>query len=414
MKKEESIIGFTNDNTLLSEVAHKEMHTIYPNEKEEISRTVIALERSKALQTAILEALAGCKFLLNKEGYFIHYYSSSEASFLIKDLQNIKGKTLSDVFPSYVAQAILTNIKWSIEHQIVQHFEFIIPLEEGMQYFEARINAVNDTEVIAFFHNITDKKIAQEQLKKKLEELDAKNRELKKYIDSNLELENFAYVASHDLREPIRTIKNFAHLLESRYKDKLDKTAMRHIRFIVEGAAQMNDLVEDLLTYSRVNTAKRKIEVINIKQILHEVLRGLDRSITETASIIIIDEFPQITKGNATQMKQLLLNLISNAIKFKKPDTANTISISMKGYGEHWKLAIKDNGIGIQKEFQKQIFLLFKKLHNTQHYSGTGLGLAICEKIVKQHEGDIWVESNAGEGATFCCTLKKDLALTEE
>lgn len=371
------------------------------------------LQKSEALQYAILQALPGFKFLLNDEGQFVFHYPDNEESLFISTHEDIKGKNLSDVFPVYVAQAILTNIKWSIEHEVVQHFEFIMSINDEMQYFEARINAVNNKEVIALFKNITDKKIAKEELKKKFEELDVKNRELKKYIDSNLELENFAYIASHDLREPIRTIKNFAKLLESRYKDKLDETAMRHIRFIVDGAAQMNNLVEDLLTYSRVNTTNHEIQAIDIKQTLLDVLGGLDKSITETKSIITIGELPEDIKANPTKMKQLLLNLISNAIKFKKPNTSNEILIEMKDYGEYWKLTIEDSGIGIKKEFQEQIFLLFKKLHDTQHYPGTGLGLAICEKIVKQHDGDIWVESKEGEGAMFCCTIKKNLEVIQ-
>ncbi len=367
------------------------------------------LHKSEALQQAVLQVLSGAKFLLNKEGEFLHCYPSPEVDSFIPNANNFKGQKLSAVFPAYIAQAILINIKKSIEQKSVQTIEFKLPIDGTMSYFETRVNLISKDEVIAIFNDITDIKKAQETLKEQFNELDEKNRQLKKYIDSNLQLENFAYIASHDLRQPLRTIRNFAELLRNKYADQLDETAINHINLIVTGTSQMNSLVEDLLTYSRVNTENHSFEPIDVKKLLNEVLNGLENYIKESGTTVKIQELPETINANPTKMKQLFLNLITNAIKFRKPEVPARVLISMKDLGEYWKLNVEDNGIGIRKEFQKQIFMLFKKLHAAGEHPGTGLGLAICQKIIEQHEGNIWIESQEGEGAVFCCTIKKDL-----
>ncbi|KAA3637310.1 MAG: hypothetical protein DWQ02_06950, partial [Bacteroidetes bacterium] len=188
-----------------------------------------------------------------------------------------------------------------------------------------------------------------------------------------------------------------------------DEAAVNHINLIVNGAAQMNSLVEDLLTYSRVNTENHSIETINSEELLNEVLTGLESYIKETGAEVIIEDLPEYFGANPTKMKQLFMNLITNAIKFRRPDVPPLVEVAMKDYGEYWKVSVKDNGIGIRKEFQKQIFMLFKKLHSSGQHPGTGLGLAICHKIIEQHEGNIWVESKEGEGSIFSCTIRKNL-----
>lgn len=356
-----------------------------------------------------MEALPGAKFIISDEGEFLYCFPTGDPPGFLAEIHDLSGKKLSNVFPAYICQAISSNIKKSIDSKKIQKLEFVLPKDEMIYFYEAKINRLTDSEVIAVFNDVTHFKKAEDELKRKMNELDEKNRQLQKYIDSNLQLENFAYIASHDLREPLRTIRNFAGLLKSRYSDQLDEIAINHINLIVNGATQMNDLVEDLLTYSRVNTENHSIEPINTVLLLKEVLNGLESYIKETGAEVTIHELPPLFHANPTKMKQLFLNLITNAIKFRKPDTPSKVDLSMKDYGDYWKISIQDNGIGIRKEFQKQIFMLFKKLHSSKDHPGTGLGLAICQKIIEQHEGNIWVESSLGEGATFSCTINKNL-----
>jgi signal transduction histidine kinase len=371
------------------------------------------LNKCLALQNAILEALPGAKFLLNVEGEFLHCFQDNELKGFLSEICDLPGRKLADVFPPHISMAVQANINKSVKTQSVQKFEFVLPKDELLYFYETRINRISDREVIAIFKDVTHLKKAEEALKRQMNELDEKNRQLEKYIDSNLQLENFAYIASHDLREPLRTIRNFAGLLKSRYSDQLDEIAINHINLIVNGATQMNALVEDLLTYSRVNTENHSIEPINTELLINEVLNGLESYVNETGAEVIIHELPPLFHANPTKMQQLFLNLITNAIKFRKPDITPKVNLSMKDYGDFWKISVQDNGIGIRKEFQKQIFVLFKKLHSSKEHPGTGLGLAICQKIIEQHEGNIWVESALGEGATFTCTIKKNLQKQE-
>lgn len=396
--------------------AEKQTHKKVRDEstEENLSLQEQKLKKSEALQSAILQALPGVKFLLSNEGMFLHCYEGRENENFVFETSELPGKKLTEIFPPYIAQAILSNIKKTIETNVVQKFECIIPKNGAMVYYEVRINLVSQNEVIAIFNDISEIKKAQEVLKEHLNELDEKNRQLKKYIDSNLQLENFAYIASHDLREPLRTIRNFAELLKNRYAHQLDESAINHINLIVNGASQMNNLVEDLLTYSRVNTENHSIEPINSKELLNEVLFGLESYIRETGAKVKIKELPKVIYANPTKMKQLFLNLITNAIKFRKPEVPSKVILSMKDFGDYWKISVADNGIGIRKEFQKQIFMLFKKLHSNGEHPGTGLGLAICQKIIEQHQGNIWVESDEGQGTVFCCTIKKGLKNEEE
>jgi signal transduction histidine kinase len=384
-------------------------HSLIPTTNGNLNLLGPESHKSEELLQAVLQAFPGAKFLLTNEGAFLHCYPSPEVDNFIPGAKDFKGQKISSVFPPYIAQAILSNIKKSIIQKDVQTIEFKLSLNGAMRHFETRFNLISDNKVIAIFNDITGIKNTQETLKEHLNELDEKNRQLKKYIDSNLQLENFAYIASHDLREPLRTIRNFAELLKNRYADQLDETAINHINLIVSGTSQMNSLVEDLLTYSRVNTENHSFEPTNVKDLLNEVLNGLENYIEESGTTVTVQELPESINANPTKMKQLLLNLITNAIKFRKPEVPAKILISMKNLGEYWKLNVADNGMGIRKEFQKQIFMLFKKLHTSGEHPGTGLGLAICQKIIEQHEGNIWVESQEGKGAVFCCTIKKNL-----
>lgn len=263
--------------------------------------------------------------------------------------------------------------------------------------------------------DITDKRKSMLELMKtrvalaqKVEELATQNKVLQKYIDSNLELERFAYVASHDLKEPLRNIISFSQLLSSRYVSKLDQDAQDYIQFIINGTENMALLVEDLLTYSRVSAKlDDHFEQLSMNEIIHFLENSLKQQIEEHQINIQYNNLPPSILAIKTKIQQVFLNLLSNAIKFRQTEVPAQISICVEELSTHWQFAIQDNGIGIEQAYQEQIFLLFKKLHNKTLYAGSGLGLAICRKIVEQHEGKIWVESEYGKGATFYFTIRK-------
>ena len=216
---------------------------------------------------------------------------------------------------------------------------------------------------------------------------------------SNAELEQFAYVASHDLQEPLRMVASFTQLLGKRYRGKLDQDADEFIGFAVDGATRMQRLINDLLAYSRVGTRGKSLKSTDCQVILREVRDNLMKAIEESGAVITQDPLPTV-EGDEVQLLQLFQNLIGNAIKFHSSETPR-IHVTAKRRGHEWVFAIEDNGIGIAAEHQERIFSIFQRLHQRSEYPGTGIGLAICKKIVERHGGRIWVESRLGKGSTF-------------
>ncbi|MGZ7068870.1 MAG: sensor histidine kinase, partial [Methanobacterium sp.] len=223
---------------------------------------------------------------------------------------------------------------------------------------------------------------------------------------SNDELKQFAYITSHDLQEPLRTISSFTQLLERRYKDQMDSNADEFIEFIVNATKRMQDLIKDLLEYSRVTTRGNEFIPVNTEDILQKTISNLHAAISESEAEITYDELPEVMADHG-QMGQLFQNLISNALKFKNPHIPPKIHISARKDAENneYIFNVQDNGIGIEKEYFDRIFTIFQRLHTREEYSGTGIGLSIAKKIVERHGGDLWVESAPGEGSTFYFTI---------
>lgn len=242
-------------------------------------------------------------------------------------------------------------------------------------------------------NDITARKKAEEKIEKHTEEL----------AKSNAELEHFAYVASHDLREPLRMITSFLQLLERRYTDQLDENANEFIGFAVDGAQRLNDMINDLLTYSRVSTNKREFQKVDCEQILETTLTNLKVKIEENNAIITYDPLPTIF-GDELLMIELFQNLIANAIKYRSQKTPQ-IHISAKKELNQYNFCVNDNGIGIDSKHLGRIFTIFQRLHTKEEYDGTGLGLAIAQKIVNEHSGHIWAESEPNIGSTFYFTI---------
>jgi len=215
-------------------------------------------------------------------------------------------------------------------------------------------------------------------------------------------LEQFAYAASHDLQEPLRTVANFSQLLEKRYKGELDAKADQFIGFIVGGATRMQLMIEDLLAYSRVSTRAKPFQPTDCETVLNQALVNLKVAIEESDAVVTHDPLPTVMV-DASQMAQLFQNLLSNAIKFGREKPRVHISASQRG--NEWVLSVQDNGIGIAPEFMEHIFKMFQREHTSAEYPGTGVGLAICKKIVERHGGSIWIKSEQGKGSTFYFTI---------
>ncbi len=220
---------------------------------------------------------------------------------------------------------------------------------------------------------------------------------------SNVELERFAYVASHDLQEPLRMVASYTQLLSKRYKGKLDADADEFIHFAVDGATRMQALINDLLIYSRVSTKGETFQAIDVSSIVERALANLQAAREESGAIISCDALPTVD-GDALQLMQLFQNLIANAIKFRG-DRRPEIHIGAVRDDAEWVFTVSDNGIGIDPKYADQLFVIFKRLHTRSEYPGTGIGLAICKKIVERHGGDIWIESVPRQGTTFYFTI---------
>ena len=240
----------------------------------------------------------------------------------------------------------------------------------------------------------------EEQVKERTQELSKSNIELKR---SNKELKQFAYISSHDLQEPLRMVTSFTQLLERRYKGQLDNEADDYIEFIVEGAHRMKYLIDDLLAFSRLNTQAKELESVELENVIDDVLSNLSVTIKENKACITYDPLPTVN-ADKTQMMQVFQNLVANAIKFQGSNPPK-IHISAHKDEKEWKFAVTDNGIGIDPEYQKQIFEVFKRLHTREEYPGSGIGLSVSQKIIRRHGGNIWVESELGKGSTFYFTI---------
>jgi PAS domain S-box-containing protein len=226
---------------------------------------------------------------------------------------------------------------------------------------------------------------------------------------SNIELEQFAYIASHDLQEPLRMVSSYTQLLERRYKDKLDDDANEFIGYAVDGANRMQTLIQDLLAYSRVGKNKQILKRLELDPLIKNIILGLKLAIEESnVQINLPESFPQIM-ADQSQIQQLFQNLILNAIKYRAEERKCEININYQKVDKMWQFSIQDNGIGIETKYFERIFVIFKRLHSREKYSGTGIGLAVCKRIVEGHGGELWLESTFGSGSTFYFTIPIDL-----
>jgi len=221
---------------------------------------------------------------------------------------------------------------------------------------------------------------------------------------SNEELQQFAYVASHDLQEPLRMVASYTQLLEKRYKGKLDSDANEFIAFAVDGCNRMKGLIQDLLAYSRAGMSDQLPCRISGDHALGEALTNLRAAVEESGAVVTHDALPTVTT-NSTQLTQIFQNLVGNAIKYKGPAPPDIHVSAKRNGGNEWTFSVRDNGMGIDPQYFERIFVIFQRLHGREEFEGTGIGLAVCKKIVEQIGGRIWVESQIKKGSTFYFTL---------
>jgi len=267
-------------------------------------------------------------------------------------------------------------------------------LSSGLDAMRARlVRALADTER------------QREELRTQKDILDAQTEELRR---SNEELEQFAYVASHDLQEPLRKVASFCQLIEKRYGDKLDERGKQYIDYAVDGAKRMQVLINDLLTFSRVGRVNGRRERIGLRACLDSALDRLEYAVQESGARIEVPEPLPAVDGDPTLLSMLWQNLVGNALKFRSPERAPEISVTWEPDPEQpgfVRIAVADNGIGIPAPFAEKVFVIFQRLHSREAYSGTGIGLALCKKIVEHHGGRIWIDTERAEGTRFNFTL---------
>ncbi|MES2287198.1 MAG: PAS domain S-box protein [Bacteroidota bacterium] len=361
------------------------------------------LIESEHFLNSIIENIPNMIFVKDaKDLRFVRFNKAGE-DLLGYSKADLMGKNDYDFFPKTEADFFTTKDKEVLESGKLLEIEEepIHTRYKGDRIVETKKIPILDGHghplyLLGISNDITD-------LKKLLAELKQKSEEL---ANTNKELEQFVYVASHDLQEPLRTISNFVVLLKKKYSGTADTATAQYLQFVVDAATRMQNLIKDLLDLSRVGKNVVFIEV-DCNEVLTEVIADMEASIKESNAKITAAKLP-VLKGNTRELKQLFQNLISNAIKFHKKNVIPEINITVEDKNTEYLFAIKDNGIGIEEQSINKLFVIFHRLNTSTEYPGTGIGLATCKKIVDLHNGKIWIESKFGEGSTFYFTLPKE------
>jgi PAS domain S-box-containing protein len=345
----------------------------------------------------LLEAAPDAMVVVNQGGEIVLLNVQAEKQFGYSR-DELVGQKVKNIIPEGFAERLVADALRSVEDALAQQIgtgiELIARRKNRSEFpIEIMLSPLESAEgilVTAAVRDITARKRAEANLLNKVEEL---NR-------SNEELGQFAYIASHDLQEPLRMVASYTQLLARRYKGKLDSDADEFIAFAVDGASRMQRLIQDLLTYSRVGTKGKDLLDISSEQALQQALINLRGTIEEKGALVTHDPLPSVF-ADEMQLIQLFQNLIGNAIKYQRPGIPKVHVTASRNGGKKWTFSVKDNGLGIDPQYFEKIFGMFQRLHKREEFAGTGIGLAICKKIVERHGGSISVESQPGQGSTF-------------
>ncbi|WP_411274832.1 sensor histidine kinase [Daejeonella sp.] len=372
-------------------------------------------ERKQAEQTirkayyernTILESIGDGFFAVDRN-WIVSYWNKAAEKLLGMTKKQTLGNHLQEVLENITESASYLKYQESIDTNQVVHFEDYYPSLH--KWYEVSAYPSIDG-LSVFFKDITERKIYDIQVRELNRVLKTKVKEL---AVSNRELEQFAYVASHDLQEPLRMISSFLTQLQRKYDDQLDPKAHQYIHFAVDGAKRMRQIILDLLDFSRVGRGDAESELVNLNEVINEILILFRKNIEDTKTLFIIGDLPSINVPKAS-IRQLIQNLVSNSIKYQPAGNIPLVEIGYTEKSDYWEFWVKDNGIGISSEYFEKIFIIFQRLHTKDHYSGTGMGLAICRKIVANFGGKLWVESEEGEGSTFYFTIPKGTIIAAE
>jgi len=350
-------------------------------------------------RNTILESIDDAFFAVDKN-WVVTYWNNMAEKVLQTPKNEILDRNLWEVFSESVDSESYKKYHEAVETNKVAHFEDHYPPLN--KWYE--ISAYpSDTGLSVYFKDITERKTSETRLKELNENLQKHAKEL---AISNAELEQFAYVASHDLQEPLRMVTSFMTQLEKKYGDIVDDKGKQYIHFAVDGAKRMRQIILDLLEFSRVGRTEDNLEEVDLNKLIDEILALYRKQIDEKQARIIFDNLP-VVNIYRTPVRQVLQNLISNGLKYQRYRQAPVINISCEETTYYWIISVNDNGIGIDNAYFDKIFIIFQRLHNKDEYAGTGMGLAITKKIIENLGGRIWVESTEGEGSTFYFTLLK-------
>lgn len=365
-------------------------------ERKKIEKAVIKTLEEKNI---ILESIGDAFFAVDKK-WTVTYWNNQAEKLLGKSKNEIVGYQLWDVYSDSIDSESYKKYHEAIETNQVIHFEdYYPPLNKWYE-----ISAYpSDNGLSVYFKDVTERKLSDIRLNALNENLQKQTKEL---AVSNTELEQFAYVASHDLQEPLRTVTSFLGLLEKKYENVIDDKGKKYIHFAVDGAKRMRQIILDLLQYSRAGRTEYNRENLDLNALVNEIQILFRQQIEEKSAVFHVADLPVIN-AYKVPLLQVFQNLIGNALKYTGEGISSQISISVEGLEEHWKFAITDNGIGIDQEHFEKIFIIFQRLHTKNEFSGTGIGLAITKKIIETMGGKIWVQSSARNGSAFYFTIPK-------
>lgn len=350
------------------------------------------ISRREAQFRHLAEALPTLCWMAYGDGH-IFWYNSRWYEYTGTTFEQMKGWGWESVHDPEVLPEVIE--RWTASLRTGENFEMVFPLRRAdgtFRPFLTRIVPVRDDDgrIVRWFGTNTDI-TKQKAIEKELR-------------SANADLEQFAYSASHDLQEPVRTVRAFSQLLAASARDKLDIESLEYLDNVISGAARMETLLRDLLMYARTTRLEKPAKPTDANDAIQDALASLKGAIAETGAIIHFEPLPCLDV-HPIQLEQLFQNLIGNAIKYRRPGVTPAVNITSKKLNAQWLFSISDNGIGIEPQYKERIFGLFKRLHTNDSYSGTGIGLALCHRIVERYNGRIWVESKPGEGSTFYFTL---------
>jgi len=370
---------------------------------KEIKDTKTELTKSEDARKALLLGLPDMVFLMDFTGRVLDFYPNNQFKEIF-ETANFVGKNANEVLPKQHCDTVMRLLTEAINTGQVQTYEHAYIEGDVKLFFEFRVVSISNTQVVVIVRDVTKLRIAQNELNDKLNELSVKNVELEKYITSNAELEKFAYIASHDLREPVRSVIGFAQLVQKRNENIISAESVEYLDNIISSGHRMYSLIHGLLEYSRISANEKVFKKHNLNTILKKVKADIQAAAYETEAEINIAELPEVY-CDELQIRQLFQNLISNSIKFRRNNTKPIINVSVTQKDDCWLFELEDNGIGIDMKYKDQVFHIFSRLHTIDKYSGSGIGLALCKKIVERHNGEIWLTSVPDEGTHFFFTI---------